>query len=177
MALILAAYLRYTRLRDPDQMRVFLLYNSNTCSLMPQSKLMLSELQRSARAFAIIGGISGGLSCLWFWFTGVIQHASASTNKLRWQASAVTSLFACTSVGLSFLLLDSNLCDDSGCKLASEGNVVLAGCVLFGVTGLVAFLVCPPKRLPPLRPPEHHAVTTTVLPDGTVTYDNVVTTL
>jgi len=130
---------------------------------------------RTARAFAIIGGISGGLSCLWFWFSGVIHHSSPSVDKLRWQASAATSLFACLSVGLSLLILDSNLCDDSGCKLASEGNVILAGCILFGVTGVVAFLGFPPERLPPLNPPEHHTVTTTILPDGRVVTDVVVT--
>jgi len=46
---------------------------------------------------------------------------------------------------------------------------------LFGVTGVVAFLGFPPERLPPLNTPEHHAVTTTILPDGRVVTDVVVT--
>ena len=46
---------------------------------------------------------------------------------------------------------------------------------MFGVTGVVAFLGFPPERLPPLNPPERHAVTTAILPDGRVVTDVVVT--
>jgi hypothetical protein len=147
------------------------------------SKSDIDAPWKTARAFSILVLISGGLVTCFLWIAPCLFYPSHA----QWNLQALVLLFCTFGQGLTFLVLNSNVCSDSSIALAglpsasqllyedectwdagSTANVV--GTVFWFVTVLVMKLVLkgPPSLPEQPTTKETHTVTyeRTQQPDG-----------
>lgn len=149
----------------------------NTCVEFNDS--YIDSQWRTARAFAIIAPIWGGLLTIYLWFAPLLFFGTPSLWKsVAFQYSTLVTLFQ----GLTFMVWKSRMCSheftmnlgsfqyEAGCAWDEGSTANVFSISLWFLTGIAMMIVGAPVR-PPRPPPETQAVTyqTTVNADGTIT--------